>query len=211
MHWSGRCWQSITCTWFRTFVVENGFSLQLSMWLRLSLIIFWQWINKQSWMVLVFGLGIEKVLAVYIPHPLFYFIPRVDSGCRERGVAGHTQQHHVRPSPDGPPGSGPWVRRVWHHVSCGGGSVCSCLQGDHRPQDQRGCARVRKKRSGCKQKRWLQLCHSKFVQQSAQFMHSCILTFTLPSLITFHLSASQICTNFAVINVTSTAPMVQLY
>lgn len=142
------------------------------MWLRLPLIIFWQQINKQSWTVLVFGLGIEKVLLVYIPHPLFYFIPCVDSGCRERGVAGHAQQHHVRPSPDGPPGSGPWVRRVWHHVSCGGGSVCSCLQGDHWPQDQRGCARVRKKQSGCRQKRSLQLYYSKFVQQPTQFLFS---------------------------------------
>lgn len=142
------------------------------MWLRLSLIIFWQRINKQSLTVLVFGLSIEKVILVYIPHRLFYFIPCVDSGCREWGVAGHAQQHHVRPSPDGPPGSGPWVRRVWHHVSCGGGSVCSCLQGDHWPQDQRGCARVRKKQSGCKQKRWLQLYYSKFVQQSTQFPFS---------------------------------------
>lgn len=55
----------------------------------------------------------------------------VDSGCGERGVAGDTQQHHVRPSPDGPPGSGPWVRGVRHHVSSGGSAVRRHLQGDH--------------------------------------------------------------------------------
>lgn len=64
-------------------------------------------------------------------------------GCGERGVAGDTQQHHVRPSSDGPLGSGPWVWGVWHHVSSGGSAVCRHLQGDHWPQDQRGCSWVR--------------------------------------------------------------------
>lgn len=69
------------------------------------------------------------------------------SGCGERGLAGDAQQHHVWPSPDGPTGSGPRVRGVRHHVSSGGSTVCCHLQGDHRPQDQRGCARVRKKQN----------------------------------------------------------------
>lgn len=139
-------------------MVSNGFGLHLSMWLTHSLITFWQRMNERSWTVwnILFGFVFssfgelnskKKSSADLLP-----FRSCVAPGCRERGVADHTQQHYVRPSPDGPTGSGPRVRRVWHHVSRGGGSVGRHLQGDHRPKDQRGCARVRNPTQCCKSK-----------------------------------------------------------